>query len=63
MLWFYVCCSSILLELLCDLISSSIHVQQEILQTKGFLVISYLLEKVRRFTDCISIYFKKKNLR
>ena len=54
--------SSILLELLCDLIQSSSHIQQEVMQTKGFLVISYLLEKVSYCQNYLSsmlriIYF------
>ena len=32
--------------LLCDLLESSYGLQQQFLQTKGFLIISYLLEKV-----------------
>ncbi|XP_041358388.1 neurobeachin-like isoform X2 [Gigantopelta aegis] len=40
----YTTCSS-LMGLLCDLIESSVTIQQQLLQNKGFLVISYLLEK------------------
>jgi len=38
--------SSTLMSLLCDLLESSYGLQQQFLQTKGFLIISYLLEKV-----------------
>jgi len=34
------------MALLCDLLESSYGLQQQFLQTKGFLIISYLLEKV-----------------
>lgn len=34
--------------LLCDLLKSSSTIQQQLLQSKGFLVISYLLEKVKK---------------
>ncbi|KAK6172415.1 hypothetical protein SNE40_016068 [Patella caerulea] len=37
-----------LMGLLCDLIESSSNIQQQLLQNKGFLVISYLLEKSSR---------------
>ena len=32
--------------LICDLLESSVNIQQQLIQNKGFLVISYLLEKV-----------------
>ena len=38
--------SSNLMGLLCDLLRSSSTIQQQLLQSKGFLVIAYLLEKV-----------------
>ncbi len=38
--------SSTLMALLCDLLESSTNIQQQLIQNKGFLVISYLLEKV-----------------
>ena len=34
------------MALICDLLESSITIQQQLIQNKGFLVISYLLEKV-----------------
>ncbi|XP_036367591.1 neurobeachin isoform X5 [Octopus sinensis] len=37
-----------LMGLLCDLLESSSSIQEELLQSKGFLVISYLLEKSSR---------------
>lgn len=37
-----------LMSLLCDLLESSSAIQEELLQKKGFLVISYLLEKSSR---------------
>ena len=39
--------SSTLMALICDLLESSVTIQQQLIQNKGFLVISYLLEKVR----------------
>ncbi|XP_013420037.2 neurobeachin [Lingula anatina] len=39
---------STLLALLCDLLESSVTIQQQMLQNRGFLVISYLLEKASR---------------
>ena len=39
--------SSTLMALICDLLESSVNIQQQLIQNKGFLVISYLLEKVR----------------
>ena len=39
--------SSSLMSLICDLLESSVNIQQQLIQNKGFLVISYLLEKVR----------------
>ncbi len=38
--------SSSLMSLICDLLESSVNIQQQLIQNKGFLVISYLLEKV-----------------
>ena len=38
--------SSSLMGLICDLLESSVNIQQQLIQNKGFLVISYLLEKV-----------------
>ena len=35
------------MALICDLLESSVTIQQQLIQNKGFLVISYLLEKVR----------------
>ena len=40
-------CSSTLIAFICDLIESSVSIQQQLVQNKGFLIISYLLEKVR----------------
>ena len=37
-----------LMKLVCDLLESSSNVQQQLLQSKGFLVISYLMEKASR---------------
>jgi hypothetical protein len=43
----YTVCTS-LMGLLCDLLESSFGLQQQFLQSKGFLIISYLLEKSSR---------------
>ncbi|PVD34451.1 hypothetical protein C0Q70_05725 [Pomacea canaliculata] len=43
----YTTCAN-LMDLLCDLLKSSSTIQQQFLQSKGFLVISYLLEKSSR---------------
>ncbi|KAK7469905.1 hypothetical protein BaRGS_00036068 [Batillaria attramentaria] len=43
----YTTCAN-LMGLLCDLLKSSTTIQQQLLQSKGFLVISYLLEKSSR---------------
>jgi len=48
--------SSTLMALLCDLLESSYGLQQQFLQTKGFLIISYLLEKVIVITFVCWIY-------
>jgi len=42
------------MSLLCDLLESSYGLQQQFLQTKGFLIISYLLEKVVIMTSALS---------
>ena len=34
------------MALICDLLESSVTIQQQLIQNKGFLVVSYLLEKV-----------------
>ena len=34
------------MSLVCGLLESSVTIQQQLVQNKGFLVISYLLEKV-----------------
>ena len=34
------------MQLLCDLLKSSVSAQEQIIQSKGFLIISVLLEKV-----------------
>ncbi|CAD5116250.1 DgyrCDS5159 [Dimorphilus gyrociliatus] len=43
---FSVC--STLMSLMCDLLEGSVNIQQQLVQNKGFLVISYLLEKSQR---------------
>jgi len=48
-----------LMSLLCDLLESSYGLQQQFLQTKGFLIISYLLEKVISNSLC-SLFFTIK---
>lgn len=40
--------SSKLLEFICELVESSPTVQQHMIQNRGFLVISYLLQKASR---------------
>ena len=45
--------SAMLMGLLCDLLESSYGIQQQFLQSKGFLIISYLLEKVYLFFICV----------
>lgn len=46
--YFRICCSSKLLEFICELVESSPTVQQHMIQNRGFLVISYLLQKSSR---------------
>jgi len=41
------------MSLLCDLLESSYGLQQQFLQSKGFLIISYLLEKVVDNSLCL----------
>ena len=36
------------MNLICDLLESSVNIQQQLIQNKGFLTISYLMEKVCR---------------
>jgi len=45
------------MALLCDLLESSYGLQQQFLQTKGFLIISYLLEKVV-ITACVLCVYR-----
>jgi len=49
------------MALLCDLLESSYGLQQQFLQTKGFLIISYLLEKVVVITRGIWRLYTKLN--
>lgn len=39
-------CSAKLMSILCNLMESSVTIQQQMMQNRGFLVIGYLLEKV-----------------
>ena len=39
--------SSTLIQIICDMIESSYTVQIQMINTKGFLAISYALEKVK----------------
>jgi len=39
-------CSTTLFDLLCDLLKNSDTLQQQMIQSRGFLVISHLLEEV-----------------
>ena len=39
--------SATLIAFICDLVESSVNIQQQLVQNKGFLVISYLMEKVK----------------
>jgi hypothetical protein len=41
-----VCFSAILLSLVCNLLSNSVTHQQQMVQNRGFLLISHLLQKV-----------------
>lgn len=45
--FFLYTCSATLLAFLVDLLKSSVAMQEQMLGGKGFLVIGYLLEKVR----------------
>lgn len=47
-------CSAKLMSILCNLMESSVTIQQQMMQNRGFLVIGYLLEKVSaEFTKLI----------
>ncbi len=48
MYFFISACSATLLAFLVDLLKSSVAMQEQMLGGKGFLVIGYLLEKVRQ---------------
>ena len=50
--------SESLMSILCILLKSSVTIQQQMIQNKGFLVIGYFLEKVGQSTLYIFLQYK-----
>lgn len=58
---FFYFCSATLLAFLLELLKSSVAMQEQMLGGKGFLVIGYLLEKVRRRLLTMSPLFPNRS--